>query len=239
MPPGHSDLGELNLFLSSGPGFDGRSFDPRPVIRVTSLLAAAGMAEAIRTLERVAETLSSRPPDEADNLLLLCRVLFVPRRTDEIPPPLRLGAPDPPEPAVRADFPFFPVEVTGDLPFILVIGYQLAGQPEPPDAYLRWCAARAEARAPLAPVPDPLAVADDLIASDPWRRLRPQADHDRMLRRQAWRAVSSVVPMPPDASPEPGDPAWEEARRRVRSAALEWDDASGDFRPASQGVDGG
>ncbi len=120
----------------------------------------------------------------------MARVLFPGDERGSPPPDLHLGVADLGPPQDETDFPLFPVAVQRDLPFVLVGGYRAGGELDWA-AYLDWCGRRgAMLERPLQPPADPLAAAEELIASEAWRRLEADEAHETMLREQALRAAA-------------------------------------------------
>jgi hypothetical protein len=170
--------------LAALAGFSGHRHDPAALIRAVNHLRGLGKEQAIAALRG----LLASPPPSPESAVLAARVLF-PRNAAGAPPPeLGLGAPDlgpPPDPAT---FPLFPVALHRDIPFVLIGGYRVGGEWDPAP-YLDWI--RREGvmlDRPLTLPRDPLAAAEELIASKAWHSLNPDPAHDAMLREQARRA---------------------------------------------------
>ena len=113
-------------------GFDGRRHDPLALAASVNRLVALPSGQAEQTMWRLARQA------DADNVLLLCRTLFVPAVGGHLPE-LRvgLGLPDPGELVQR--LPAYPIAVELDVPFLLVAGFLRGGEAEPSADHLERC----------------------------------------------------------------------------------------------------
>jgi len=159
----------------------GLTYDPRTVIDAVNRLAAAGPERAVAELR---DAVAVGVP--ADGPLLVARAAFVPVEPGASLPRLELGRPDVDEETASRHFPLFPLALQDDIPFLLVTGYQLGGEPDP-GAYLDWCGREGRLREPLQPGDDPPGAAEALIGSEAWAALGVPESHAEMIREQARR----------------------------------------------------
>jgi len=165
-------------------GFDGHRHDPAALVRAVDELVAAGKPTALCVLR---ESAASSGPC-AESAVLAARVAF-PHSRDGSPPPLALGAPDVGPPEDPAAFALFPVALQDAWPFLLVGGYSVGGESDF-GAIFDWIERTGILRErPLRPSASPESALEALIASDPYRQLGTDAEHDEMLRAQARRAA--------------------------------------------------
>jgi hypothetical protein len=134
-------------------------YSPRLVVDAVNALQALGRAAALEHVAAIADDVP--PPPDATGLLWVLRVLF------EVPtppghPPVALGEPDVPLPPRPEALPRFPIVLAGDVPFLTVRGYTLAGLPEGIEPHLDFyrSADAAIRAAPLAPASGPAAEDD-------------------------------------------------------------------------------
>jgi hypothetical protein len=108
-------------------------YSPALVIEAVNALRPLGRDAA---LEHVAAAAAdAAPPPDATGVLWVLRVLF----DVAIPPghpPVQLGTPDVPAPTRPDALPRFPIVLAGDVPFLVVSGYVLAGLPEGVEPHL-------------------------------------------------------------------------------------------------------
>jgi hypothetical protein len=82
---------------------------------------------------------------EPYKIFTIARLLFVRKNREIVLPKLRLGQSNlqPRDPSL---FPWFPLHLYQDIPFLLIRGYKLFGQAQSPNMYLDWCAKECQLR---------------------------------------------------------------------------------------------
>ena len=166
-PPKDIPLEEL-------PPFEDGTFKSAPYIRAAAALQALGRKRACRQMMAWAKR-----DRNAEQLFVLCRMLFTRRGASEFRRPMIGGA------VFLAgttynDWRLEPIELVDGVPFVIVRGHMLAGQPESPESYFEYCMANcdwstfqyreqtpSQMRAALA----------KLLASPKWKR--PLDQHER------------------------------------------------------------
>ena len=117
-----------------------------PYIRVAVKLQAMGKKEGSALLLRMAHFGREEPRQRREATLVLARMLFVPKQGIEFRR-LLLGAPgfialSPAQrewPAIIKNWPLEPIALVDGIPFLIVTGYNLSGEPEDPESYVRYC----------------------------------------------------------------------------------------------------
>ncbi len=222
--------------LAAVSGLNGFEFDPLPLVIAVNALVPLGKSLA---LDVIAEYLRVAPvwmSIDTQGIFLVLRALLAPPARAEHPRML-VGAPDVEQTAISASrFPSFPLAIVSDVPVMLVSGYILGGEAEPPESQLPWFRANGVLRAaPLAPAP--LAFAQALSATR-FSSLdnTPQANHSRraMLFEQALRMVRQAYRATPVRGLEHFargvDPAarWSAIVQEMTAQNLTWN-AAGSF----------
>ena len=162
------------------PRFQQRQFRSEPYIRAAVALQAMGRQRACEQMMALAKR-----DRDAEQIFILCRMLFTKRGTSEFRRPMIGGAVFLADTGY-SDWPLEPIELVDGVPFVITWGYILAGEPEPPESYLRYCMSdcdwstfryreqsRAEMRAALA----------KLVASSKWRRPLEQQERERLTEQ--------------------------------------------------------
>lgn len=148
-------------------GKDGYRVDP--YITAAGKLKAAGKAEAVKLLRAAAVKDAMLPPDP---VIYLCRMLFTPKKGGAFRPP-GVGAPRCLGGSDREDWPLLPIEVVDGVPFMVVWGYTLGGQPETTVHYVDYCARECEWGSTDYPAKSDArkkAALEKLLASKKWKR---------------------------------------------------------------------
>jgi hypothetical protein len=216
--------------LTALPGFVGLRHNPVLLIRAVNRAHAMGREKALAALKLYCERAVQEPDLIADNAILVARVLFSRRAGPLRDYQLGLGRPDIDPPADPATFLLFPLQIQRDIPLLLIGGYTLGGEAEPPLSYIDWCARECDFRAaPLHPSDDPLQAVDEFLADPAWMNLRPDARNDGMLRLQALRCVSDVRPVSEAdvRALSSGDVrTWKGITTQVQALGLTWNTCS-------------
>jgi hypothetical protein len=87
---------------------------------------------AIKQLHTMAQDVHLR-----GSVVILCRMLFAQRSGSTFRPPM-LGQPGFLGGTTDSDWPLWPTEIVGGVPFLIVSSYILSGLPESDEAYLRY-----------------------------------------------------------------------------------------------------
>jgi hypothetical protein len=225
--------------LRALPGFNGLKFNPLPLVKVVNALVRAGPEQSCPILDTYSREPQERTAIQGENALLVARALFVVDAAARLPR-VELGRPDVDEPADGVRFPRWPLHLEDDLPLLLVGGYLIGGEGRPVSEQLEWYKTHAAIRLrPLTPPPHPLRVADQFLQSERWKQLATQDWHEGMIRLQAWRAVSGIVPLRREDEQLmlSGDRAqrldrWQQAIDSVTSSHVGWDANADEYRSA-------
>jgi hypothetical protein len=119
--------------LKDLPDFQTLAHRVAPYIDAAAMLQASGKDKASATLLKLA-----KDREHDDQVIVLCRMLFVPKAKGEFRRPLIgaahfLGGTD------YADWPLEPIEWVDGVPFVITQGYSLRGKAEPAEVYLKYC----------------------------------------------------------------------------------------------------
>jgi hypothetical protein len=124
------------ISLRQLPDFERERFDPTQYVYAASTfqdVADADLPVAIDNLRILA-----RNPEDDRRMIVLCRLLFQARPGSQFRRP-GLGEPTFIGGTRYADWPLEPIELVDGVPFLIVRGYTLAGEPESGLAYLEYC----------------------------------------------------------------------------------------------------
>src|ERR1700726_851443 len=150
-------------------------------------------------------------------------------------PPMFVGVSSPVlEPADKTILPRFPIVIEGEIPFLLVAGYMLAGEPQDPETHVAYFRSYGTIPAkPLNPTPKPFAAIEALAKSPRWifgdknNRHYDDASGRRMLANQSLRLLDTVYRVEPDIDGDliPSREPEEQQRRLVEASRLSirWD----------------
>ncbi len=145
-----------------------RGKNPLLSIQLVNSLQALGKD---RSLAVIAEYLRVSSDDLGDRnpLFILLRLLFEVPEDPGFMPRMMVGQPSVKEPDDRKLIPLFPVVLLDDIPLNLVIGYSLAGTPQPVEAHLDYFRKSGKWRErPLHPSNQPLELLAALEGSPQW-----------------------------------------------------------------------
>jgi hypothetical protein len=171
--PASEDTASLpgdNLHLDQLPGIQSGEYRADPYLAAALALQTVGEAKASQILRKLCR--QARGPDDEDAVFILCRMLFTARPGKEFRRPL-IGAPSLLGGTIPKGWPLEPIELVDGVPFLIVRGYMLGGEAEPPESYLEYCLRncdwRRERFAPRSPEAKRKALAK-LLASPKWKR---------------------------------------------------------------------
>jgi hypothetical protein len=128
------------------------------------------------TLDRDADFrhLRKRAFSRNERIGWVCRILFQPRGKEPLRPPA-FGAHFLPDRSMPlAKWPLYPVVASGSTHFVLSEGYLLAGEPEQPKDYLRYCRSKGRFRTERVPTPTKRQALKDL---------------EKLRKSGAWKAI--------------------------------------------------
>jgi hypothetical protein len=229
-----TELRRLLCLLDAVPSYnDGASFNPLPLIRAVNALQPLGKELA---LTAVAEYLRIASPFEGrgyEGAFLVLRTLFdVPAEAGG-PPPMLVGGPSPAEPEDATLVPRYPLLLAGDIPFLLVRGYMLGGEAQPPEQHLAIYREQGTIRtAPLRPADDPLAALEEALQPlAAWSTAacgEPCVPGPSFLANQALLLLDDVLRKEPDvygerfASSGAVEPRWRALREELGPLGIRW-----------------
>lgn len=137
------------------------------------------------------------------------------------------------------EWPLFPLQVSGDVPFEVSVGLMLMGFPESASSYLAYIDECCDLRPlPLRPADNPCLAADDLLGSAAWKDIRFSGDEPghhwtlseswlaTVVRRQALCAVADIFEPQEDiqaALSNHSQNAWADLLKRVEELKPRWD----------------
>ena len=124
-------------------------------------------------------------------------------------------------------WPLYPVHLQDDIPFFLVYGGGLGGQPDQPERHVDWAEKHGRIRSkPLRPIDNPMLAAARLAALPQTKRLyRDSPDYYKETTyRQAWNIIEDADPKLPKPRPIPPENTWDEpdwdTRTRPRRSSI-------------------
>jgi hypothetical protein len=244
------ELRRLLAALYDLPGLNGSFYNPRPVIRAVNLLQPLGKEKALAAIDEFLRVSFRYTDDHArEGVFLLLRTLF------EVPdvatvfddkrelkpglmPPIYGGAPE--ALADKKLLPRFPIAIEGDIPFLLVVGYNIGGRPQRPEPHVAYFRKFGRLRAkPLSPTARPFDALKAFEKSPRWyfkgRDAYEWNEDEReriLLGNQVMRLLETVFQAEPDSSGQfIGYESEQDNNRIVAEAsklAIRWD--SQDFK---------
>ncbi len=112
-----------------------KPFKVAPYVLVAAKLQKLGKDKACK---RMAELAEQDDKDDKCRVAILCRMLFCKKATASFRAP-RVGKPVYLGKTTDDDWPLSPTELVDGVPFFIVSGYQLGGDPETSHTYLKYC----------------------------------------------------------------------------------------------------
>lgn len=237
-PPGgmfdEQELRDLMQILYRLPSYaGGERYNPREVIRSVNALQPLGKEKALAAIAEFLRVIAPYEPP-ADGIFLVLRTLFDVPTPPGYMPLMNVGALVPPPPDNPAVLPRFPIAIEGDIPFLLVTGFNLAGGAELPAQHLKYFQENGQIRSqPLTPTTNPFEAIDTMADSPRWIYHRGFGIDDQFGRRflgdQALRLMDSVYRVEPGRNQEllPADPKSAARRQAIiqgaTKLAIQWD----------------
>ncbi len=222
-------------YVEQAPAPVGWAFDPAALVRAVNGLQPLGTARALEILrEYVRRAEQVRAPDtDTRPVLLILRLLFVPAAPATSLPPFALGNPDIPLPNEDPAWPYLPLALSHDLPFLLVGDYMVGGGMRSPRHAIDEYATKGRLRAERLNPREPAEAVELLLNSQEWQRIIPAERRLRstaMLYTQVLRAVQPVYPTDEAdyqtlaaATPPVLAKLWEGHKAAIQSLKLRWD----------------
>ena len=176
----------LFLILSASPCcaetpklFREKPFTCAVLAEAANHFVALGEKPAIKELEDLTSDWSKdhRGGDFSKNerVAWVCRILFQPKEKEPLRQPAFGGLFLPHNSMPLKTWPLFPVASSGKSYFVLSEGYELAGQPEVPKNYLKYCRTDGKFRTERVPIPTRDQALEDLRElrkSDAWKAIK-------------------------------------------------------------------
>jgi hypothetical protein len=183
-PPSRDIIDEDELcagmrFLHPGPEAAGYN-DPLHLIRVTNYLRPLGKAKSLAIIAEYGR-IHDVAVDETW-LFLLLRVLFEVPSPPGYMPEMIIGRMCPEPPEERKRIPRFPIMIVDDVPFSLLWGVSLAGQPQPIGQHIDYFQTHGKIRdRDLRPPDDPYPSLKKLFTSEEWNYVTKTSGRSRLI----------------------------------------------------------
>lgn len=219
---------ELVVVASRWPGLDPDSVN---LIRAVNALRLIGKQQALLTLEKYAELIegSGRLSDR-DVVFLIIQLLFEPIQLEGRFPVAGIGFSlvnrESPESVL---WPINPMEMIGDVPFVVGTRSIMDGEYGYPVAHIQYARLHCVMRDhPLSPTMNPLAAADTILSSPKFRRLDEYKikEATESIRNQALAMVSEILKPLPDVQDEDhteADIEWKARLAEAQKMNIVWD----------------
>lgn len=131
--------------IEDSASISGNDYDPVTLLKSANKLIDLGKEEAIQQLRQYLKYSNDKPDSvqsafkSQERVILLCRILFEPQSNKKFRAPM-LGAPVLFSKSLNeSDWKLLPLEFVDGIPFLMVNGYLLRGQPETGEMYLDYC----------------------------------------------------------------------------------------------------
>ena len=164
-----SGVSTPRIVLRDLPSLQRASYRADPYITAADRLQSLGRRVAFRELLALSQ---SDDLEDGQRIVVLCRMLFTKRHGSEFRRAM-IGCAAFPGDTVYTDWTLEPIELVDGIPFAVTYGYVLAGNPESPESYVRYCISNCDwrpfqfSRKSEAEKRDALS---KLLASPKWRR---------------------------------------------------------------------
>jgi hypothetical protein len=217
--------------IARAPRLEGYHFNPQDLVAAVNALQPLGKDLAVAALAEYLRVCPSVDNSSREGVFLILRALFEVPVDPGFLPRMLAGAPDPPEPRDPRKLPRFPLAIEGDIPFMLVHGYELGGHPQDPGDHLRYFREHGTLRAkPLAPTGTPWNALHTVLAAN--GSLYGTTDAGELLLGNQLLALTDPVhPRAPNASgmraATPAD--WKKADAELAKLSLRWDVTQGRY----------
>ena len=229
--PGPKPLSATLTFVNDSPSISGLdAFDPTKLVRAVNHLHGLGKDKAVSELRKFLNMTNGlnpfvrRDPANIDtaqpnSLFLITNLLFEDKDSKNPRPGIRIGQIIVPGEKDKDHWPYFPLGLQDDIPFLINGPIVLGGAPTPPHVHLDWAEKHGVLRAKsLQPANDPLATADKFLAHA-WVKRIDVVSGD--IRQQAWQSISEVPNLPKKPSFYRED-VWQEFKKSAASLKIRW-----------------
>jgi hypothetical protein len=227
-----AQLRTLLIALDEVPSYNsGSRFNPRLLIRAVNLLQPLGKEKALDVIAEYLRVTPGFQDDGREGMFLVLRALFDVPESPGYMPRMLVGAPQPSEPADHKLLPRFPLTIEQGVPLLLVEGYILGGQPEPPSNHLKKFREGDEFKLRtglLVPPDQPFKALEDFTRSPQWRFNEDSETASRTLinlRNQLLRLIDTVYRLEPDQSGDLlpwDDKAAEKVLKEASQLKIRW-----------------
>ncbi len=227
------DLFPLVRLIHGAPPLGGA--DPVGLIRAVNGLRKAGQERAVAALRSYHRLTDINQPGtrfferekfdlEDERLFAIIRLLFLPKDGAGAMPLIDMPWIRKPPPGEQ-EWPLFPVTVEKGLPLMISPRQLGGGSPQNPMLHLDFCIRNAKLReSPLDPQGSPLEAAENLLASDRWRKLfqeKELGEQTSFIRLQVIEALEPVLSAPECASRT--EERWKQWVEDVSKLNPRWD----------------
>jgi len=224
------ELRRLLRIIDNAPGYNSAyGYDPRRIVEAVNALQPLGKEKALSAVGEYLRVASGFHDSGREGVFLILRCLFDVPADPGFMPHMYCGAPlmSPPEDAKKA--PRFPIVIQGDVPLLLIRGYNLGGYPEQPQSHLEYFRKHGQIRKqPLVPTDDPLALLKEVSDID-WIRKNSPNGYDKLLvANQLLNMIDSVHRMEPARHgvkfwvDENVERHWKEIQDQVAKLDIRW-----------------
>jgi hypothetical protein len=191
--------------LNAAPSISGHDpFNATALVRAVNHLQGLDKDKAIAELREFLKMarngfMTKRDPANIDtsdrqSVLLIIQLLFEPANANETRREILVGMVTYPTEKDKPLWPYYPLAVVDDFPFLVPSLIVIGGVPTPPEWILDWAEKHGKLRAkPLRPTDDPLAAADKMTAQPQLKRLINPPWEGAWTRHEAWQAIADLV----------------------------------------------
>ena len=245
--PGPPAINETMQIINGAPSYEQQGFNPAKLVRAVNHLMPMGKEKAIHELREFLKiargsttgraTRVDENIDTSNNtcVFLIVRLLFEPLDPTKELPQIRT-VPFSPAPAQQDKkfWPLHPVFLQDDVPFFLVIGGGMSGEPDQPNRHVDWAEKHGKIRStPLRPLDNPMIAAGRLMSLAQTKRLYDgpyRHDFKTMFYQQAWNIIvdaNSEIPKPLTfrSANTRNHPDWEERVKTASNLKIHWSEA--------------
>jgi hypothetical protein len=243
--PGPPAIGKTMQIINGAPSYDQDDFNPARLVRAVNHLMPMGKEKAIRELreflkiarDSVYETIRrDENIDTSDRtcVFLIVRLLFeCAEPSGELPDIATVPFTPIPEDKDKRYWPLYPVHLQDDVPFFLVYGGGMGGQPDQPERHVDWAEKHGRIRTKqLRPIDNPMLAAARLAVLPQTERLcQDGTDYCKDIPyRQAWNIIEDADPKLPKPRPIPSanigdEPDWDARVKAVATVNIHWSEA--------------
>jgi hypothetical protein len=211
--------------------------NPLFLIQAVNALQPLGKEKAIAALREYTRVEPPYTFEKDMQVFLILRLLFEVPPNPGYMPRMRVGGPQPSEPADSKLLPLFPLVLADDIPLNMVVGYMLFGAAEPVSNHLDYFQQNGSLRQhPLLPGNDPLSLLATLEKLPQWIYptnvdKRIYAWYKGLLANQLLQLIDTVYHADMDERGRPmphgyfDQRCWDKAVKDVAALHIKWDPA--------------